>query len=179
MKMSTKSIITLIFISICGITACGQKTDSCNKFAEPSIGVSFCAPSGWIIEKQYDGLQIAFGEEHDGFTPNIGFKSATINGSLSEFVKKSVEGLRKNPQVLNVSSLDHLNYTEFSATSASGYKVIYDFTKDGKKSRTIQYIFNGNKNTIIIFTAVMLFSDKEILEKVFDDSVKTFQLSKI
>ena len=159
MLTSKLSIIAIFIVLVLGTNACSQSKDLCNKFSEPSIGVSFCAPSGWIIQKADDGYQTAFGEERNGFTPNMGVTTATAtgSGSLSEFVKKGVEGLRQNPQYLkNASSVESIDYSEFAATSVSGYKIVYDFigVENGKKGRSIQYIFDGKGNTKIIITGV-------------------------
>lgn len=177
--MLQKSIFILLFLLTFAFSSYAQ--ESCNKLTESSLGISFCAPPKWtIVLKEGRKYQTVFGEEIGGLTPTMNIQAGTFSGSLSKYVKAGVDYLLQNYKTeTKATSVELESQTNFTAGSNRGFRVVYNSVyQEGLKLRTIQYAFNGKGNTKIVITATMPLSDKDVLEKVFDDAVKTIQVKK-
>ena len=180
--MVKQSIFILILFAASVVSACSQQPqDSCNKYSESVIGVSFCAPTKWtIIKDAGEPFQKVVGEEKQGLVPTISIAIDNYDGSLKEFATKSLDYLKKNSNELKqrgYSSVDVENQSEFAAKSTNGYRFAYNAQHKDGGVRLIQYVFAGKGITKIVVTAYWLPSDKDVLDKVFDDSMKTFEIS--
>ena len=63
-----------------------------------------------------------------------------------------------------------------TASEQRGMKVVFQSVFKGFLVRTIQYISNGKGGKKILVTCTALESDKDVLDVVFDRSMKTFQM---
>lgn len=177
--MVKQSIFILILFLTTGLSACAQQSqDSCNKYSEPSLSVSFCAPPKWtIVKKPNEPYQKVVGEEKDGLIPNIGITSGDYNGSITEFAIKGLDYLVKNYKEKGYTSVTVESQSEFGTKTTRGYRVVYNSEIQGRKLRLIQYIFAGKGNNKLVVTAYSLPSDKDVMDKVFDDAMQTFEVS--
>lgn len=179
--MVKQSIFILLFFIASSLSACAQQPqDSCNKYSEPSLGVTFCAPSKWTIAKKPGATyQEVFGEEKNGITPNINVVAAVYEGELAELATKMadeiVTNLYKEKRYLSIK-LE--NKSEFAAKTMRGYRMAFvPEAKEGKLI-VIQYLFAGKGNMKIVVTAFSEYADKDVMGKIFDDAMKTFEVSK-
>lgn len=173
--MYNKSFLALLLCLFLGTVSLAQK-DGCEKYSIPSIGISFCTPTGWTIEKKSTGNDIVKGRTRDGLTPNINVRSADYAGTISKFADGSIaEVLKTKPEGVSSIALD--SKSDFSAGKLQGVKSVYKIDVRGYRIKSIQYFFSGRADTKIIITATLLWSDAEELEGLIDDSMKTFTVS--
>jgi hypothetical protein len=176
-----KTILLLSFLAALIVPACAQQSqqEGCNKLAEPSIGIAFCAPSGWTVTKQTGAkFQGAYSEAKDGVKQTISFDTDSYDMTLEEYVKAGLDYLKKHFKDKGYSSVLVENQSEFAGRSVKGFRFAYIPEKDGRKFRIIQYAFPGKGNMKIVITAVTSLSDKDKSDKLFDDAMKTFEVTK-
>ena len=174
--MLKKSIITLSFLIIFGFTV--QAQDKCNRYSETSIGITFCAPTNWLIKKA-EGEPYAdiYGEARNGLAPNINVQAGPFKGTLSEATDSGISVVLKS-KGNGVTEIEVKSRSEFAAANTKGFKVNYDSEVRGINIRSIQYFFSGKGDTKIVITATLLLSDVEKLESIIDESIKTLKISK-
>lgn len=178
--MLKQSIFIFVLIIASSLSACAQQPqDSCNKYSETSLGVTFCAPLKWIIRKEAgEDYQKVFGEEKNGITPNINIVAANYDIALSELATKMKDYIVTNLyKEKGYSSINFESQSEFEAKNRRGYRMVYVPESKGNKLRVIQYLFAGKGNMKIVVTASSEYSDKDLKDKVFDDAMKTFEVS--
>jgi hypothetical protein len=170
--MLKKSVVTLLFLLVLGFTSFAQKEGECEKYTDASLGISFCAPSGWTVGSVPGKSYVIAGASRDGLTPNINVKSAAVPGALSEIVDLSVkEILKLKPG--GADKVELKSRSAFRAGKASGFKAVFSFVVNGINVRSVQYYFSGKEQTKIVITATLPF-DADELESDVDEAVKTF-----
>ncbi len=160
--------ILIVFITV-GLSACAQKPqDVCNKYSEPSLHISFCAPPKWtIVKKPGVTYQEVFGEEY-GSTGNINVVAAKYERKLIDLATEMNDLI--GPDYAKENGYDSAKFesrSEFSAKTAHGYRSTYISETKGLKIRTIQYLFSGVGEMKIVITATTSAEDKEVFDKIF------------
>ncbi len=178
--MLKRFIFILILLTAFSLSACAQQPkDSCNKYSEPSLGVLFCAPSNWTITKESgETYQRVIGGNKNGIAPIINIMSGNFDLTLPELVTQmkdyTMTTLYKEK---GYSSINFEGQSEFQAKTQRGYKIVYIPESNGNKLRVTQYLFAGKGKVKIVVTASSVYSDKEVMDKIFDDAMKTFEVS--
>ena len=119
--MLKNSIFFLILFVASGFSACGQKLEeSCNKYSEPSLGISFCAPPKWTIIKKPNQLyQQVNGEDKNGKSSNINVVASDYEGDLTALAVMMTNELTTNYAKDNgYSYIKFESKAEFSAKTA-------------------------------------------------------------
>lgn len=75
------------------------------------------------------------------------------------------------------SSINFESQSEFEVKTQRGYKMVYVPESKGNKLRVTQYLFAGKGNVKIVVTASSGYSDKDVTDKIFDEAMKTFEVS--
>ncbi len=167
-------IATISLLIIFGFNIYAQ--DKCNIYSEPSVGVTLCAPQKWtVLKKEGEPFADIFGEINKGQTPNINMRIAYIAVSLSEYVDGASDFILKNQGRLGITNVKVKNRSDFVA-SIKGIRVVYDAEVNEMNLRVIQYYFKGLGEAKIILTATLPLSNADELEKVVDESFKTFKV---
>jgi hypothetical protein len=179
--MLKQLLFIFILLATSAFSACSQQSkQSCNKVLEQSVAISYCAPTDWSVAKmegnEYHQLK---GEKHDLLTPNLIFDADQYKGTLSEYYNSNIDYLLSNyKNVPNVDSVEVESRSDFNAGEFSGFRVVLITKHKRAVVRTILYFFNGKGDTKISMTATFLQSEKDELDKVFDDTVKTLKFEK-
>ena len=173
--MIKKASVALVFVLSFALAAFAQET--CNKVVEKIGGFSYCAPLNWdTLKTEKEKYTIVFGEKVNGMTPNINIKDEVVKMPLADYVELSTKNVLDSTKELKVSSLKVESQSDFASASMRGFKVVFVSVYNGITVRSIQYLFSGKGDRKYVVTATALNSDKDVLDSVFDKSMKTFQL---
>jgi len=174
-------LITLLLLFASVILAQQTKASCENEYSEPSVGVTFCLPSEWIIIKRdNEPFKIAYGKKSNGAYPTIVIRFDSFKGKLTEYVNEGIKYFQtKAKKELGITSIEIESNEEFTAGKLVGHKlVINSVDKNGFNFRTIQYAFSGKSDTKIVLTATAAQADKAESDKVFDDIIKSLKFEK-
>jgi hypothetical protein len=173
--MLKKASIAFLFVFLLGLTSFAQET--CNKVLEKEGGISYCAPLNWTVTKEAgEKYQTIFGETVNGLTPNMNIKDETAKAALSDYVELSNKNILAGVKEIGATSIKLESQSDFAATSMRGFKVVWQVNVNGIKVRSVQYYFSGKNDRKYVITGTALAADKEVMDSVFDKSMKTFEL---
>lgn len=177
----TVALLALIFIFV---TAFNAQT-VCKRQVESAGGFSYCPPEGWVkFEKEANYEFAGFETLRESKFPgsNLNIRTSVLDMSLADFVTESNK-YTVDAAVLDssVKSIELLGRSEFTTMSGlNGEKIWYQVKTKRVDAQllTIQFYFAGAKNKKFILTYTILESNKGELEKIIEDSAKTFQIEK-
>ncbi len=170
-----KAALAFIVLLTFALTAASQQT--CKRHTEPEGGFSLCPPEGWSIEeKTGQKYKVVFGTPSNNFTPNINLKEEAYDGPLNEYLAAGIKSILASTEKLGATSIELTGQSDFVTDSGQrGFRVGYRTKYKGYLIRTIQYLLNGKSGKKIVVSCTALESDREVLDDVFDRSVKTFR----
>jgi hypothetical protein len=174
--MLKKSIVAVLFLLVFSFSMHAQ--EACNKVVHVGFGISLCAPTDWTAEKDAQGDVVISGEKINGLTPNIILTGEDSPVSLAKYSKEQVAYMVANYKTIGASSMELKSQTEFQAGSLHGYKAVIKCLYKNEEIWIIQYRFSGKGNTKILINVSLPSAVKTKFEKIIDDSVATFRLSK-
>lgn len=172
-------VVALIFIFVMGI----QAQTVCKRQLEKTGGFSYCPPVIWIQSEKNDNDMSAKFEvppESKFWRSNMNITEAVIAMPLAEFITAGIKlALESVPEEdKSIKSMRLLSRSVFNTTSGlKGEKIVYQIEHEDL-IRTIQFSFDGPKNRKIIVTYTIAESEKLDLEKIVEESAKTFQIEK-
>lgn len=157
--------------------------ENCKRHAEPKGGFSFCPPEGWTIKEDPNlKYKLMFGPRSDGFTPNLTVSElANMPLSVKEMVAlfrtQSPEQMTKG---IGASEIGPLNESDFITTSKqAGIKLAFQSVTDGTRHRHTLYFFAGKGDNKLLVTFTALETQAQVLDSVFDRSMKTWQMDRL
>ena len=142
---------------------------------ENSGKFSYCPPSGWNAT-EFPGLKykIVFGPTEGNFTANINFVDESYNGSLQSYIDDNLAQLESI-----LPSHELVNRSVFRTNSGiTGERVIIKNVQYGFLLRQVFYFFPAPNNTYFVITCSVLDNAAESYLPVFDESIKTFELTR-
>ena len=168
----------VLFASL--IFAAGSYTvaQTCTRHVESQGGFSICIPDGWVAkERQGETYKMLFGEASDGFAPNLNFKEGMSNLELSDFVAAGTKATLASKEKIGATSIEALGQSDFvTDAGVPGIRLVYLSEYKGHWVRTIQYIFAASPSRKLIVTGTSLEKNKEVFDRVFDRSAKSFRI---
>lgn len=174
-------LITLLLLFTSVILAQQTKAPCENEYSEPSIGVTYCLPSEWlIIKRDNEPFKIAYGKKSNGAYPTIVIRVESFKGKFSDYVKSGIDYFQtKAKKDFGAISVEIESKGEFTAGKLRGYKlVINTVDKNGFEFRTIQYAFSGKSDTKMVITATAAQADKTESDKTFDEIISSLKFEK-
>jgi len=146
-------------------------SDDGNNEPKPYVNAEFSVvpPESWQAV-DYPGLKykVFMGPRENGTNPNIMFADEIYNGSLDDYVDLYVEALKTY-----LSDVEIIYRGSFvTLKNLESKKVISITEQRGYLLRQSQYFFPGENGLKIVAACTALASSGE---KIFDDSMKTFE----
>jgi hypothetical protein len=141
---------------------------------ETNGNFSICPPKGWSVA-ELPGLKykIYYDRPINSFSPNIGIVDEYFEGSLDEYIRLSDQ----NMQIIYPDA-EFINNIPFRTNSGiNGRKQILLTANSGRLLKQIFYIFSNGSMKFVITCSVPNGSSQNY-EKIFDESVKTFEFIK-
>lgn len=172
-----EGLCAVIFVLMVPMSGAAQ---DCARHVEAEGGFSFCPPDGWTLGEQAgEKYQLAFGPRSDLFTPNISAKDDADSLPLPEYVTRSMRYALANVEQTGATSVTLVSQSDFIYASAqAGAKVMSRAEYKGLIITMFQYYFGGSGDKKVIMTCLGLESGQPALERVCDQSMKTFQFEK-
>ena len=167
-------ILTILFISL-SFTLVSKAAETGTRHVESAGGFSFCPPKAWVM-REFPGIkyQLATGQASDGFASNINVVDESSDMPLKDYVKATVTTLAKV-----LKGFKHLGQTEFKTQSGlKGHRLVVEAEQQGKQVRQVFFFFDGKAGKKLVVTCTALASQNAKLDQVFEDSMKTFALTK-
>ena len=170
---------TRSFLLAAGIVLAMAFTFSCssddgNNEPKPYVNAEFSVvpPESWQVV-DYPGLKykVFMGPRENGATPNINFADEIYNGSLDDYVDLNVEALKKylgDVEIIYRGSFVTLKNLESK-------KIIAITEQQGYLLRQSLYFFPGENGLKMAVACTALASSGEKYDRIFDDSMKTFE----
>jgi hypothetical protein len=148
--------------------------DTGERYFEEEGNFSICPPRDWGVVN-FPGLKykVIYSNAINGFSPNIGIIDEEYSGSLTDYMKLSVENFKKifpDAEILKNENFRTNNRT-------NGKKLVFISANSGRMLRQYQYIFE-NKNIKICITGTVPNSEGNKFEGIFDECAKTFEFIK-
>ena len=136
---------------------------------------SICPPLNWNVI-DFPGLKYKaiIGPASGGFAANIVFVNETYTGNLKDYVSANLTQLKTFFQEYKLSSR-----SAFKTNSGiTGERVIYNFSQQGFNIKATAYFLPAGKGKYFVITCGSLDSDSDQLLSTFDESIKSFELTK-
>ena len=174
-----KGLAATILVLTFALTCVAQEV--CKRHTQPEGGFSYCPPDGWRIEEQTgEKHKMLFGTPSNGFAPNINIKEGESAAPLADYVAAAITYILANTEKIGATSIKVVGQSDFvTASEQRGMRVVFQSVFKSFLIRTIQYYSNGKDGKKIVVTCTALESDKEVLDAVFDRSMKTFQMDSV
>jgi hypothetical protein len=171
------SLLVAIILSLALVSSYVAQ-ETCKRHSEPKGGFSYCPPTGWSLEERPGiNFKVAMGPRSDVFTPSLIAKELDVPASLNDVVSIMVKHYSDNPKAMGTEYVKVLNQSEFITSSKlQGIKLIFQSGKNGLDIRTTQYFFGTKGNTKLILAFTSLEKEGEVLDRIFDESMKTLQI---
>ena len=177
--MPMKKLSRLVLFASLILAGTGHiSAQSCTRHSEPQGGFSICIPDSWTVTaregQKYQGL---FSPATEGFTPNMNFKEEMSTLPLSEYVASSARQILAAKEKLGATSIEPLGQSDFTTESGMrGIRNVFQTMYKGFLIRTIQYYFDAGSDRKLIVTGTSLDKNKEVFDRVFDRTVKSFRI---
>ena len=146
---------------------------SSSRHVEEGGGYSIQPPEGWAVA-EFPGLKykVFHGSPVHGFSPNIVFVDEYFEGTIEEYVQANNVNMR-----LVLTDFEILSTTAFvTASRLNGIKQVTTAAHSGQVLRQTFYYFS-NGFTRFVITCSVPDNSRQSYEKLFDESVKTFQVT--
>lgn len=170
-------LLTILIV----VVANSISAQTCTRHTELQGGFSLCIPDGWVVrEKKPDAkYRSLFGPMSNGFAPNINFRDEMSDLKLSAYVAEGIKLVLASTQKIGATSIEPLGQSDFITDSGiRGIRAIFQTLYKGILVRTTQYYFPAGSNRKIIVTCTGLDNNKEVFDRVFDRTVKSFRLER-
>lgn len=139
----------------------------------PDGNFSVCPPAGWqlrfIAGLKYD---VVVGPTEDGFSTNMVFVDDNYDGNLKDFIDINLSTLRN--LIMDYKLVDRKAFKTNSGIS--GEYIIITHEQYGFYMKQITYFFPVANNKYFIITCSALDNLFERYRRLFEDSVKTFEV---
>jgi hypothetical protein len=173
---TTRCLLLAVLILAGARSLSAQQT--CTRHVELQGGFSMCIPDSWIVrERQNEKYKALFGQASDGFSPNINFRDEMSTMTLNDYVAAGVRQILSSTEKLGATSIEPLGQSDFTTDSGlRGIRAVFQTVFKSYLVRTIQYYFEDGTGRKLIVTCTSLAKNKEVFDRVFDRTVKSFRL---
>lgn len=140
---------------------------------EQAVAFSMQAPKGWLF-REFPGMkyQIAYGPVVNAFSPNINVVDEAYDGSLSSYVDANIKSLEKLFEKFTLIKRD----TFVTISGIRGERMITTSLQMKNMLRQTFYIFPGSKGKYFVVTCSALAAGGELLDSLFEESIRSFRL---
>jgi hypothetical protein len=99
------------------------------------------------------------------------------NLELSAFVAAGIKWTLANKEKIGPSSIEFQGQSDFvTDAGVRGVRVVFLSEYQGLWVRTIQYVFPASPTRKLVVTGTSLEKNKEVFDRVFDRSAKSFRI---
>lgn len=130
-------------------------------------------PPGWQI-KNIPGVKYkaAVGKPANGFAPNINVVDEVFPQSVEEYADANEKTLQK--AMPGYKKLSRAPFT--TSSNAKGVRLATEQTQNGRKLRTIFYLFATTNGPKLVVTCISLASDGTKYDSAFDKAMKSMTI---
>ena len=167
-----KKLLLVIFFCFAADAAYAEIGD---RHIEQAGSFSLRAPHGWQF-RDFPGMkyQIASGPAANAFSPNINIVDEAYSGPLKSYVDENVKSLKK---VFVQFTL--VKREAFVTTSGvKGERMITTSLQQKSLLRQTFYFFPGARGKYLVVTCSALAEGGAALDSVFEESLRTFEITK-
>lgn len=165
-----KLLFAICFFCLAAYSAYAEVGD---RHVEQAGGFSLQAPKGWQF-REFPGLkyQIAFGPAANAFSPNINVVDEAYDGPLKNYVDENVKNLKKIFDQFKLIRRDAF----VTASGLKGERMVTTAHQQKSLLRQTYYFLPGANGKYFVVTCSALAAGGEMLDPVFEESLKTFEL---
>jgi hypothetical protein len=173
MNMKSKIILALFILGLAEVSLIGAGERPV--LTEQEGGFSYTPPEGWQIA-ELPGLKfkISRGEPSNGFAPNMNVVDEAFSGKLDDYVEgnlKALEKIFKDFKKISNGSFE-------TKAGIKGGKLVTQSNQQGMILQQTFYFFERKDGKKLVVTCSVLAADGAKFADIFDESMKTFSLSK-
>lgn len=146
-----------------------------DRHIEQAGAFSFQAPAGWQF-REFPGMkyQIALGAPNNGFSPNINVIDEAYQGSLQSYADANIDVLKK----MFTGFVLVKRYSFATKAGVKGEVVVINSEQYHNLLRQTFYILQGTNGKFFVITCSALKDGGEKFDSAFEESVKTFEITK-
>ncbi len=169
-----KNSLAAVCLFFCVTTPVAQAAVG-ERHSEPAGGFSLQAPKGWQF-REFPGMkyQIAAGPTSNSFTPNLNVVDEMYGGSLKSYVDESTKTLKRIFVEFKLIKRDPF----VTKSGLRGERMVTTSLQQKYALRQTFYVFPGAKGKYFVVTCSALAAGGEALDAVFEESMKTFELTR-
>jgi hypothetical protein len=165
-----KKILFLIII----LSGVMLQADDANRRVESDGHFSYCPPSGWNV-RDFSGLKykVVIGPAESSFAANIVFTDEAYDGNLKDYLDASVVNLKNF--LSDVTVLKNEKFT--TSKNLAGAILVINAKNNNRMIHSCAVCFQ-NGGRVVTSTLSSLVSSNGKYDKLFEDSMKTFEFTK-
>jgi hypothetical protein len=166
--------LCLAFLAVPGFA---QK--DCVKYVDTTGGFSFCVPEGWTLTVQPgQKFKVVMGPASQFFVANINIQVNKNTTELRSYADAGIKAYLASKSPIGAQNLTLLSRSDFLTDSKErADKAVFREEYQGKVLVIIQYVIDTGTGKLHL-AGTTLAAERNVNEKLFDASMKTFELLK-